>query len=188
MPRHGSRRAMRTSAKLFGLITSLLLCAGAIGLDPTWKLFSNRSGWSINYPSNWTIASCKSCKDPTAPEVFVDFFPPKDRDSGWVMIEPLADKPSGMSADKWLAQLKQTANLNTQLGEQRITLHGLPALCVRYRNPQNNGGEETETVYVVSGSQSFAIEFSGKKPGFPLGSFRNYDIFLKMVQSFTVKP
>ena len=66
-------------------------------------------------------------------------------------------------------------------------MHGLPALSVRYRNPDNSG-EEMESVYVVSGSRTFAIEFSGEKPGLSLEKFGDYGIFLQMVKSFAVKP
>jgi hypothetical protein len=180
------QHSVRTVRVLNGLSASLLICALAFGEGPTWKVFSNRAGWSIDYPSDWTIASCKSCEDPTAPEVFVDFFPSTDRDSGWVMIEHLADKPSGMAVDTWFAELKQTANLNPRLKEQRFTTHDLPALCVRYRNA-NDGGEEMESVYVLSGSQTFAITFSGEEPGLSLEKFGNYNTFLQMVKSFRAK-
>jgi hypothetical protein len=180
-------RSVRIVAVLCGLSASLLLCAIAFSEGPAWKVFSNRAGWSISYPGDWTIGSCRSCKDPTAPEVFVDFFPPTDRESGWVMIEHLADKPSGMTVDTWFAEIKQTNNLNPRLKERSFILHDRPALSVRYRN-SNNGGEEMESVYVVSGSRTFAINFSGEKPGLSLEQFGNYDTFLQMVKSFGVKP
>ena len=66
-------------------------------------------------------------------------------------------------------------------------VHDLPALRVRYRN-SNNGGEEMESVYVISESRTFAIEFSGEKPGLFLEEFGNYNTFLQMVKSFRVKP
>ena len=181
------RRSIRTVGVLYGLSASLLICALAFGEGTPWKVFSNRAGWNIDYTSDWTIGSCTSCKDPTAPDVFVDFFPPTDSDSGWVMVEHLADKPSGMTVDTWLAEIKQTVNLNPRLKEQRFTVHDLPALSVRYRNP-NNGGEEMESVYVVSGTRTFAIEFGGEKPGLSLEKFGNYGTFLQMVRSFGVKP
>ena len=187
--RHGESlcRSLRTVGVLYGLSASHLICALAFGESPTWKVFSNRSGWSVDYPSDWKVGSCRSCKDPTAPEVFVDFFPPMGSDSGLVMIEQLADKPSGMAVDSWLEELKQTANLNPRLKEQRFTVHDLPALSVRYRNPYN-GGEEMESVYVVSGTRTFGIQFDGEKPGISLEKFGNYSIFLQMVKSFRVKP
>ncbi len=88
--------------------------------------------------------------------------------------------------DAWLAELKQTANLNSRLKEERLTVHDLPALRVRYRNPYN-GGEEKESVYVVSGFQTLEISFSGEKPGLSLDEFGNYETFLRMVKSFRVK-
>jgi hypothetical protein len=193
MPRFASKhsqrpnRSVRIVAVLCGLSASLFLCAITFAEGPAWKVFSNRAGWSIGYPGDWTIGSCRSCKDPSAPEVLVDFFPATDKESGWVMIEHLADKPSGMTVDTWFAEIKQTNNLNPRLKERSFMLHDLPALSVRYRNP-NNGGEETETVYVMSGSRTFAIGFSGEKPGLALEQFGNYNTFLQMVKSFGIKP
>jgi hypothetical protein len=169
-----------------GLLMLPLFSGYVWGQGPTWKVFSNRAGWSIDYPNDWTIGSCRSCKDPTAPNVFVDFFPPSDRDSGWVIIEHLADKPSGMSVEAWFTDVKQTANLSPRLKEEKLIVHGLPALSVRYRNPKNRG-EEMEVVYLVSGFQTFSIEFDGEKPGLPLEKFGNYNTFLRMVKSFRGK-
>jgi hypothetical protein len=35
-----------------------------------WKSFANKAGWQINYPDNWQVGSCRSCTDPTDPDVF----------------------------------------------------------------------------------------------------------------------
>lgn len=168
------------------VIVPLLTYALAYGETPRWKVFSNRAGWSIKYPGDWRIASCRFCEDPTAPHVFVDFFPPVNTDSGWVMVEPLQDKPSGMALDGWFIEIKKTANLNPRLTEQRFILNDLPALKVRYRN-LHEGGDEMEAVYVVSGSRTFAIKFAGDKPGLSLEKFGNYHTFLQMVGTFKVK-
>src|SRR6266568_2948010 len=86
-----------------------------------WKTFSNRAGWSIDYPAEWNISSCHSCSDVTAPGVFVSFFPPavKDYDQGSLMIEHLTDKPADKSAGEWLADVKKTNNLNPQIKEEK---------------------------------------------------------------------
>jgi hypothetical protein len=150
--------------------------------NQTWKIFSNRAGWSISYPADWNIGSCRSCKDPTAPEVFVDFFlSAKIESDGWVMVEHLASKPSDISADGWLADTAKKANLNPRLSEERITLDGSPALKVRYRTAT---GEETEAVYVVAGLETFEIHFSGQAPGVPLEKLANYATYLKMLGTF----
>ena len=154
--------------------------------QPPWKTFSNRAGWSMNYPGDWTVASSHSCSDPTAPEVYVDFFPPKKREAGFVMVEHLADKPSTMTVDEWLNDLKKTANQNPLLTEERFTLNGLPALRVRYRNP-SDGGQEMEAVYVVSRVQTFSIDFSGESGGVSLEASGNYATYLEMVKTFKVK-
>ena len=159
-------------------------CRQSAGEVPSWKVFSNRAGWSIRYPAGWKIGSCRSCPDPTAPDVFVDFFPPADSGSdGWVMIAHLRDKPSGMSVDAWFEDLKRAANLNPEIDEQRLMLNGLPALRVRYRNPYVG---DMETVYVISGSRTFKLEFSDDKPLRPMENMRNYPTYRRMLETFTV--
>ncbi len=149
-----------------------------------WKVFTNRAGWSIHYPSGWKIGSRRSCSDPTAPTVHVDFFPPADSGSdGWVMIEHLGDKPSGASVDAWFAKLKRTANLNPEIEEEQFALNGLPALRVRYRNPYSG---EMESVYVISGHQTFEVEFSDDRPLRPTEHMRNYATYRRMLETFTV--
>ena len=185
MLRAGPHR-LRKTCLLLWLGFFLFACALAYGGAPRWKVFSNRAGWSIRYPAGWKIASCKNCTDPTAPDVDVDFFPPKDSDSGSVMVEHLQDKPSGETVDAWLTEVKQTANLNPRLKEERFTLNGLPALKVRYRN-DSGGGYEIEEVFVISGSQTFAVSFDGDKPGFALEAYGNYAIYVRMLETFKVK-
>ena len=178
---------LTSALSLLLLISLLFVSAPASGQYQSWKMFSNRAGWSIRYPADWTIASCKSCTDPKAPEVFVNFLPPSKAGSGSVKIEHLADRSSGMSVDAWFADIRQKANPNPRLSEERFTLNDLPALKVRYRNP-SGGGSETETVYVVSDTQTFAVEFSGEGPGVSLAdSPGNYLTYLEMVKSFRIK-
>jgi len=183
-----SRSIRRLPNSFFGLpfIVSLLIGALAYGEAPIWKPFSNRAGWRINYPADWKIGSCRSCPDPTAPDVFVDFIPPTESDSGWVMVEVLEDKPSNTSDDTWFTEIKRTVNQNPEVSEKRFTLNSLPALRVRYRNP-TDGGHEMEEVYVISGSRTFQISFDGNQPGLSIDKFRNYHTFLQMVETFRVK-
>lgn len=103
------------------------------------------------------------------------------------MVEHLVSKPSEMSANAWLAKIKRTANLNPRLDEHGFNLNGLPALRVRYRNP-SDGGYEMESVFVVSGTQTFEIEFSSEGKGMHLEKSENYPIFLQMIKTFRVKP
>lgn len=170
-----------------GLVFLILVCALCYGETTRWKVFSNRAGWSIKYPADWKIASCHSCSDPTDPDVYVDFFPPGNSDSGWVMISHLGNKPPNATLDAWFSDIKQRANQNPRISEERLTLGDLPALKVRYRNP-SGGGREMEHVYVVSGSQTFSISFGGEKPGLAIEQYENYPIYLEMVKSFKVKP
>jgi hypothetical protein len=154
---------------------------------PKWKTFSNRAGWSIAYPADWSIGSCRSCLDPTAPDVYVDFFPPNKRGAGSsVMVQHLSDQPSNVTLDRWFAEIKRTANQNAQVSEERVSLDGRAALKVRYRNP-NNGGYGMEAVYVVAHGQTFSIDFSGEAGGPALEPLENYKIYLDMVKSFRFK-
>jgi hypothetical protein len=149
-----------------------------------WKTFSNRAGWSIDYPPDWRVSSCKNCSDPADPNVFVDFFPP-DSDQGWLMIDHLMDKPKSMSVDGWFKKMEQMANPNPIIHETKLTLDHVPALSVEYRN-SSNGGYETNVVYVISGLQTFSISFTANKPGVRLESLRNYPIFRQMLSTFKI--
>jgi hypothetical protein len=154
---------------------------------PKWKTFSNRAGWSIAYPADWSISSCRSCSDPTAPDVYVDFFPPNKQGAGSsVMVQHLADQPSNVTLDQWFAEIKRTANQNPQVSEERVSLDGRAALKVRYRNP-NNGGYWLEAVYVVAHGQTFSIDFSGEAGVPALEPLENYKIYLDMVKSLKLK-
>lgn len=183
-----SRAPSRLSAIVFtgGFVFLFLFCTLSYPETSRWKVFSNRAGWSIKYPADWRIASCHSCPDPSAPNVYVDFFPPRDSESGWVMISHLEDKPSSTTPDAWFNDIKQLANQSPRISEERLTLGDLPALKVRYRNP-SGGGREMEHMYVISDSQTFSIEFSGEKPGLVLDKYENYPIYLEMVETFKVK-
>jgi hypothetical protein len=169
------------------LFVVFLLISSALAAQPGWKTFVNRAGWSMNYPADWTIASCHSCSDPTAPEVYVDFFPPKNkRASGFVIVEPLAEQPPRTTIDEWFADVKSTANQNPRVAEKRFTLNALPALRVRYRNA-GDGGYEMETVYVVSRGRTFAIAFSTERRGVSLEATENYSTYVQMVKTFKIK-
>jgi hypothetical protein len=172
------------------LTVTLALAAVCLSAQTTsgWKPFKSRGGWNISHPKEWRIGSCQSCKDPTAPGVFVDFFPPRMKtDEGWVMVEPLQDKPSRMTDDEWLADISRTDNLNSHIAEEKIRLNGFSALRVRYRT---EGGEEIESVYVVSGSGTLAVTFSGdlngSRPGVQLETLPNYHSYLQMLGTLRI--
>jgi hypothetical protein len=170
------------------VLTLAILVSYASGqTNPRWKVFSNRAGWSIGYPAEWKISSCRNCKDPTAPDVFVDFFPPRrPATDGSVLVEHLASKPSGTDADAWLADISTKANLNPQYNAERLTLDGFPALKVRYRN--SAAGVDMESVYVLYGLETFEIEFgSPDASGVLPDKLPNYDIYLKMLTTFRMK-
>jgi hypothetical protein len=77
-----------------------------------WKTFTNRAGWSIQYPANWTIGSCHSCSDPAAENVFVTFSDPH-RATDSLMIEHLISKPADKSDSQWLQEMSKNPNART---------------------------------------------------------------------------
>jgi hypothetical protein len=103
------------------------------------------------------------------------------------MVQHLADRPTNKSTDDWFAELKRTANLNPVVREVRVSVDGLPALKVRYRNPSAG---EMEAVYVICGSRTFEISFGdssgGDKPVAVLEQLGNYETYARMVNTFRV--
>jgi hypothetical protein len=149
-----------------------------------WNVFSNGTGWSIQYPADWTAEGCKTCMEPTAPAAYVNFFPPAELETeGSVMVEPLADKPAEVSVDAWLEEMPARGGHNPLRKETRMTLNGSPAIDVRYRT---GSGDDKEAVYVVCGAKTFAIEFSTEQPRVLVDRLANYPVFEEMVQSFQV--
>jgi hypothetical protein len=150
----------------------------------SWKTFSSRAGWSMSYPKEWHLGSCRSCPDPTAQRVFVDFFPPSNTESGgWMMVEQLLDKPSGTNLEEWFAKVNSTANLNPQVSSNRSKINGAPSQTIRYRN---SDGSETEITFVICGSYTFGISVQTNKQG-GIENVPNFPLLSKMRSSFTCK-
>jgi len=141
-----------------------------------WKTLPNKAGWSIKYPPSWTVWSCHSCPDPTAPNVYANFGKPSPN-GPHVMVEPLADKPPNEDVDKCLNLVKTTNNLNPIVSEDSISVNGLRGLRVKYRTAGHTAVEET---YIVSGSKTFAISSALDNP-------RAYAIYQQMVNTFIAK-
>jgi hypothetical protein len=143
-----------------------------------WSVFSSpaewpTARWSIQYPADWDMSS--------RPE-FVNFSSAATGEAGGsVTVQPLVHKPSDKTADEWLANLKKS-RINP-ISEERLTLHGSPALRVRYRAAD---GGERETVYVVSGANSFDITLQSFEQPLAVEKLRNYPIYLKMVATFSI--
>jgi hypothetical protein len=185
----GHNVEMNSRYRLIAATTLVLMLFSGITTAKVanWKVFSNRAGWRIRYPAEWDTVSCRSCPDPRAPGVFVDFMPHEGADlNGSVMVSPLRDKPGNVGLDAWFSEVERTANLNPRSSEHRFDLNGKAALRVRYLN-SSAGGTEMEAVYVVAGSRTFSIEFSGNNRGTPLETLGNYPVFMRMVQSFEVQ-
>jgi len=99
------------------------------------------------------------------------------------MVEPLADRPVGRGVGDWLNDTKRSANLNPIVSEDSMSVNGLPALRVRYRNSAED--LEIEATYVVSGSRMFEISVDGE-PHARLHDLSIYSIYQRMVATFVV--
>lgn len=120
-----------------------------------WLTFGSKSGWSIKYPANLKVGSCRQCRDATAPDVFVVFTDPSTNDS--MMIEPLRDKPSDLSIGDWLQDLSKTTIANASVSDQWTFIDGRPALKTVNKGANSN---ETSNFYLVNGPKTFAIRIS----------------------------
>lgn len=156
------RKLLGLKCKTFiGIIALLWLAQAATppfqqtGGSSEWTTFTNRAGWSIRHPVNFKVGSCRQCSDPTNPDVFVTFLDPST--SGFVMIEHLLDKPADQSVEKWLDAISRETVANPRASEEWVYLDGAPALKVKNRNPDST---ESENVYVVNGSTTFAVRVS----------------------------
>jgi hypothetical protein len=143
-----------------------------------WKTFTNRAGWSIQYPANWTVGSCHSCSDPAEGNVFVTFWDPA-RPGDSVMIEHLAPKPADKTAMQWLQEMKR--NPNAQTTEEALVIDGMPALKVRYKHPT---GREFEMVYVVRNSDTFEITIHDDNDAERIQDMSIYPIYQHMLSTF----
>ena len=143
-----------------------------------WKTFTNRAGWSIQYPANWTVGSCHSCSDPAEGNVFVTFWDPA-RPGDSVMIEHLASKPADKSSSQWLQELKR--NPNAQTAEEALVIDGMPALKVRYKHPT---GREFEMVYVVRNSDTFEITIHDDNDAERIQDMSIYPIYQHVLSTF----
>jgi hypothetical protein len=150
-------RVTRTVATvIIGTVWFSQLCGQAVEGEDTfqWATFTSRGGWSIRYPPNLHVSSCRQCEDATDPDVIVAL----SRSSGEVvvMIEPLADKRLARNTRQWLSEVAHETVLSPVASEQWIFIDGALALTV------TNGAsasDKTENIYIVHGVKSFAIHF-----------------------------
>jgi hypothetical protein len=119
-----------------------------------WTAFASRAGWTIRYPPDLHISSCRQCEDPTDPDVAVAF----STSSGQiiVMIEPLADKGAGLSTSQWLSEVGHDTVLSPILSEQSTFIDGALSLIVVNGKADS---EKTENIYISHGARTFAVRF-----------------------------
>jgi len=169
---------MRVLALLMTFATVVMPAASQTpAQNPAWKTFTNRAGWSIQYPANWRVGSCHSCTDPAEGNVFVTFSNP-DRATDSVMIEHLRAKPADKDASQWLQELGKR---NTRTGTEELLIDGMPALKVRNRNLT---GRESESVYVIRDSATFEITIYDDNVGERIQDMSIYPIYQHMLSTF----
>src|SRR5437588_12565835 len=122
-------------------------------------MVSSRSGLTIKYPRNWSVTTCHQCEDPRAPGVFVAFLNPSTHEI--VMIEPLADKPAQTPIDDWLSEVNRSVNASPEAKSEWVVLGREKALKAIHRHPDLS---ESETLYVVHHSKTFAIQADRHSP------------------------
>lgn len=144
------------------------------GDSSNWKSFSSRAGWSIKYPGEMKVGSCRQCEDPTDPTALVTFASPQF--GGSIMVERLADKPAGRSVDSWLHEVSRNTVAGRRANEEWIYLDGVPALRVENRDDRNS--LESENLYVVSGLKTFAIRAADS------GQAQFHRVFRQMLSTF----
>jgi hypothetical protein len=142
-----------------------------------WKTFASRAGWSIRYPPDWRISSCRQCTDPTGPGVFVFF----STASGevHVMLDPLADKSAKRSTRQWLNQVQRATVLNPVLSKRWMFIDGVPALKVVNGTSDS---DRTENIYLAHGAKTLAIRFSD------IGDAPMRSICQQMLSTFRLSP
>ena len=91
-----------------------------------------------------------------------------------IMIEPLASKPPERNLDEWLGEVAAATVLNPRVRQEWIALDRQRALKVLSRNPDST---QSESIYVVHGSKTFAI----RGPDLNVGS---YQVYQQMLASF----
>jgi hypothetical protein len=140
----------------------------------SWKTWVDRFGWSIEYPSTWTVNS--TCGIRCA----VGFSDPKTdfTSGGYISVNGLEDKPAKVSAGEWLAELKHTQNLNRMVSEVSVTIDNRPALTARYSQAAGNQMEHT---FVVNGNAVFEISVNAPEK---IEDLSEYAIYRHMLASF----
>jgi hypothetical protein len=136
-----------------------------------WKTFANKAGWSIKYPGNWIVGSCRQCSDPTDANMVTLSNPST---SELIMIEHLIDKPGDQSVEQWLNDVNVSTNLGPIVSQEWVAFGGTRALKVINGRLDTT---ESENIYLVHDSKTFAIRADPKtfshSPGLRvLSSFR----------------
>jgi hypothetical protein len=162
----------------FTLIFLPLIAQAATPFDPVgdvsgWKTFEDSAGWTIKYPPDWQVSSCRKCSGPIDRYQFVTFHDPSI--SELIVIESLGDKPADQSIENWVNDVKRKMVLTPQLNQEWIVLHGLRVLKVRNRNPDSS---ESENVYIINNSKTFLIRASD------IRNRRFYRVYQQILSTF----
>lgn len=178
-------------SKSLALSPTLTYIIPVASLTPTttpsasWKMYTNtKYGYSINYPSEYRIGSCRVCFDLSTAD-FITLDPPQKDGYGGIMISHLRDRKSGESLEEYLEDISGVdANPVVQGSKNRFKLNGYEALVTVTKNY----GYENKNVFVTNGGSVIHFRFSGvtspSNKGISLADYKNLDIFNKILSTF----
>jgi len=140
----------------------------------TWKDFSSQAGWSLKYPATWAVWSCAQAPNPRAANITCVVFGRPSGEGGIVRVQQLADRPSYVSAARWLDHVKRTTNGNRIVAEDTVFVGGGRGLRVQYGNAS---GRTDMMTYVIIGARAFAL----------MADSADDSIYARMVRTFQVR-
>ena len=141
-----------------------------------WKTFAESDDWTIKYPHDWRVSTCRHCFGSTEPYAFVTFH--DSSASELIVIERLVDRPAGQTVDHWLNEVEEKTVSSPRVREDWMSLHGIRALKVRNRNADSG---ESENIYILNGVKTFLLRASDiQNPKF----YRQYQ---QMVATFSFR-
>jgi hypothetical protein len=170
-------------------------------LDPgaEWKTLTSKTGWSIQYPSEYSATSCNAC-DIADMDVFVNFFPASAL--GATNLLQLRIYPSKEFAKQSLQDMLGSLKSENQragfrlVSSQDITISGFPALDIVYVLTNDTeisaDQDQIEQVYIKTPQNMYnilTITTDGGHPGNnrEMQNFANYQIIKKMLATVKIE-
>lgn len=168
------------------ILSSFIFLRKKPQIPTSWKWYTNitKSSYSISYPPEYRLGSCRACDDLTTAEL-ITFTPPEPAGYGTVKIEVLRKKEKSESTDQFLEDISRVdMNPVVSGSKERIQLNGFETLTTM----TSNYGYETKNIFIlIYGTQGLHISFSGigspENRGIALKDLKNYSVYELMVSS-----